>query len=86
MLKNETDVLVIAHNICVAFDDIDSKRQDIFVRRLREIERDACTESSGQRESGCRCNQESVYDIIENLDNDNIGIEHTYVEGFVVTP
>lgn len=55
MLKNEIDILVIAHNICVAFDDIDSKRQDVFVRRLREIEKDACAESRRQREiSGVR--------------------------------
>lgn len=50
MLKNEIDVLVIAHNICVAFDDLESKRQDVFVRRLREIEKDACADSRLQRE------------------------------------
>ena len=50
MLKNETDVLVIAHNICVAFDDLDTKKQDFLIRRLREIEKDACAESRLQRE------------------------------------
>lgn len=42
MLKNEMDVLVIAHNICVAFDYVPTKEQDRYIRSLRAIERAVC--------------------------------------------
>ena len=42
MLKNEIDVLVIAHNICVAFAFLNAKRQEYFIRQLRLIEKEVC--------------------------------------------
>ena len=42
MLENEIDVLVIAHNICVAFDYVPIKTQARYLRALREIERAVC--------------------------------------------
>jgi hypothetical protein len=45
MLKNEMDILVIAHNICVAFDNISLKNQGDIIRRLREIEKSACADA-----------------------------------------
>ena len=42
MVKNELDVLVIAHNICVAFDFLNAKSQQYFVRQLRLIEKEVC--------------------------------------------
>ncbi len=40
MLKNEMDVLVIAHNICVAFDFIPARDQEKYLRQLRSVERE----------------------------------------------
>ena len=42
MFKNEIDVLVIAHNICVAFAFLNAKRQEYFLRQLRLIEKEVC--------------------------------------------
>ena len=49
MLKNEIDVLVIAHNISVAFDYLSIKRQKYFVNQLRTIEQKVCEEASAER-------------------------------------
>ena len=49
MLKNEIDVLVIAHNICVAFDYVPMKDQERYIRSLREIERAVCHKAVSER-------------------------------------
>lgn len=45
MLKNEIDVLVIAHNICIAFDYLNTDVQDRYILRLRAIEKDVCRQA-----------------------------------------
>jgi len=45
MLKNELDVLVIAHNVCIAFDYLPPKKQEYFLGQLRIIEKEVCTEA-----------------------------------------
>ena len=49
MLKNEIEVLVIAHNICVAFEYVPSKEQIYYLQQLRGIEKDACSMAVRER-------------------------------------
>ncbi len=46
MSKNEIDVLVMAHNICVSFDWLPVKEQEDIIKELRKIERGACKMAS----------------------------------------
>ena len=49
MLKNEIDVLVIAHNICIAFDYVPVKKQDFYLHQLRMIEKEICNMANHER-------------------------------------
>lgn len=42
MTENKTDVLVIAHNICTAFDYLTREEEETFLFRLRAVEKDCC--------------------------------------------